>query len=185
MNSDNTSLDITAIESGLFTDRQMIATGLGEFPVIFGWCFIDGVSKGKNFRFGNTHLNGDDTGALNTAQAQEFLDMVVSTTELPTIVVGDMNVNPEATNCGFDDPSETYNLMTENLNDAWEGDGGYTDGANEKLTDADFYKRIDYIFYNTKLKMEDIVIVGREASRNSPPLYASDHAGLVASFSLS
>ena len=144
-------LDITAIESGLFTDRQMIATGLGEFPVIFGWCFIDGVSKGKNFRFGNTHLNGDDTGALNTAQAQEFLDMVVSTTELPTIVVGDMESNPDAINYGFDDPSETYNLMTENLNDAWEGDGGYTFATNEKLTEADFYKRIDYIFYNTKV----------------------------------
>lgn len=182
VNDDNNSIEIVHTASGIFSRQQTITTPFGDLEIPFGWCYVDGVTSDKKFRFANTHLNRYG-GELNEAHAAEFLKMITKT-DSPLIVVGDMNITPEGTSTDIPEVTKTYNILTEDLIDAWDSDGGYSCCFNERLTGGDLVERIDYILYDGKLKKKSVNEIGTTAFRDKKPLFASDHSGLVASFTL-
>jgi endonuclease/exonuclease/phosphatase family metal-dependent hydrolase len=154
-----------------------------------GWCSIDVDSRGRSFRFIDTHLEDALPAGLpniQLAQAFELLSVPANTT-LPVILAGDFNSDAY----GLYSP-ETYALLTSlgHFTDAWSvaqpKSLGLTWGHDALLSDVTFpfVFRLDLVLYRgggfeaTDAEVIDPVI------RNTAPLWFSDHAGVSASLAV-
>ena len=154
-----------------------------------GWCSIDVESRGRSFRFINSHLEDALPPGLpniQLAQAFELLSVPAATT-LPVVLAGDFNSDAY----GNYSP-ETYGLLTSlgHFTDAWSvaepHSLGLTWGHDALLADVTFpfVFRLDLVLYRgnvfeaTDAETIDPVI------RNTAPLWFSDHAGVAASLSI-
>ncbi len=140
-----------------------------------GWTAVDVRFRGRVLRFINTHLEAFHPG-ITALQAGELLAGPAATS-LPVVLVGDFNSPPEP--LPF---SAAYALIAA---------AGFTDVAVGGLPtccfDADvadpaapLTTRIDLIWYRGPFTALDVDRIGDEPIRDTPPVWASDHAGLVA-----
>lgn len=154
-----------------------------------GWTSVDVKIRGKEFRMINTHLENilPGTGtAIQVAQAQELL-VGPADTELPTIMLGDFNSRA-------DQNGDVYQLVTgSGFSDVWTqthpGEDGFTCCHDADLRNdvVDFSEgRIDWVLYRGDFLPLEMDLFNEELNDRTPSgLWASDHAGLVASLVVS
>ena len=188
-NDDVDELTWTNARSGHFEAQATVTvpTGDPEMPtaeVSFdrGWASIDATFDGDRFRFVNTHLEVEDFEAVQEAQAGELIAGPLHTLR-PVIAVGDFNSAADGST------TDTYRLMLKALFiDAWWtnfGKRGFTCCQAERLDNEEslLKSRIDFVFTRRALPTE-AHLVGDEPFQYEPPLWMSDHAGVVATVKL-
>ena len=147
-----------------------------------GWCSVDVFTRGRTFRFINAHLEENSAAPIQAAQALELLAGPAQT-PLPVLLVGDLNSDANG-----NDGTATYSLLTQSLTDTWSvvhpGDAGLTWGHDDRLADPtiEFVWRLDLIlFRGGQFQPLDMWRLSPQFQA-TPPLWPSDHAGLVAHF---
>jgi endonuclease/exonuclease/phosphatase family metal-dependent hydrolase len=144
-----------------------------------GWASVDVKIRGKPFRFVTTHLEAFSPLVRNP-EAAELLAGPAAT-DLPVVLVGDMNSGP-----GFD--LGAYNiLLGAGSSDAWIDGSGLTCCHADDLHNPDptLTKRIDLVLARGGFETLSADVVGEEpADRTASGLWPSDHAGVVATLGL-
>jgi endonuclease/exonuclease/phosphatase family metal-dependent hydrolase len=170
--------------SGTYQEQLFFTPRLpGAQPVSFrrGWTSIDGRFRGRSFHFVNTHLETSIAPVVQLAQAQELL-AGPAFGRGADLVVGDMNSAADGST------TPTYGVLTTRLRDAWRvrhGAPGYTCCQQPTLTNptSQLSRRIDLILVRGARPVTARV-VGNVPFAATPPLWASDHAGVVAALQL-
>jgi endonuclease/exonuclease/phosphatase family metal-dependent hydrolase len=190
VNGDTRHLEVLRSRSGDYVAQEAI-TPPGGAPVSFarGWVYIDALFQGKKFRFVNTHLEVEDFAATQEAQGREFLAGPARTSGA-VIATGDFNsaADPATTST----PTTTYADLTRRwFRDAWwvnHGAPGLTCCQNSPLSNpvSQLRTRIDLVLTHGPVRSRAAHVVGDTpmAGVVGPPLWASDHAGVVASLRL-
>jgi endonuclease/exonuclease/phosphatase family metal-dependent hydrolase len=149
--------------------------------ILRGWVAVDATIGGNTVRFLSTHLEPPEiVPDVQAAQAAEIMAELADET-LPVVVVGDLNSNADGTS------TTTYaDFLAAGYSDAW-GEIGWHPGMtcchddNLQNPTTDFVKRIDYILYRGDLEVVSADVVGDDPAERTPAgLWASDHAGVVA-----
>jgi endonuclease/exonuclease/phosphatase family metal-dependent hydrolase len=151
---------------------------LGPIPVLRGWNAADLAFRGRRFRFVNQHIEAynDD---IRIAQARElYLRGGPASTRRSVIVAGDLNSDPN----GRGGQGEgAYNAMIAGgFTDTWtaanRGNPGFTFGVDAALENADFDRRIDFVFERGRFRTLRSQLFGGAPVRGQWP---SDHKGVV------
>jgi endonuclease/exonuclease/phosphatase family metal-dependent hydrolase len=171
-------------QHGNFADQAVFLPPLpGAEQVSFnrGWASIDGRFRGQRFHFVNTHLEVAGFAREQVAQAEELLAGPAFGPGAD-ILVGDINSAGGTTTT-----TPTYALLTAQFRDAWSvrRGPGYTccqapllDNPTSQLS-----RRIDVIL-SRGARPVSAWRIGERPIRSSPPLWLSDHAGVVADLRL-
>jgi len=142
-----------------------------------GWIAADITCNGRKARYVCTHLEAM-SGSVRDDQARQLINSL-SSTNLSTVVMGDMNTEPG---------SDVYAHFTDaGFADAWAAHNGVDEGPtccqsgdlqNDK---SELSRRIDYILLRGALSPVSSTRVGyRPSDRTQDGLWPSDHAGVVA-----
>jgi endonuclease/exonuclease/phosphatase family metal-dependent hydrolase len=144
------------------------------------WCSVDVTTRGRTFRFINAHLEENTAAPIQAAQAQELLAGLAQT-RLPVILVGDFN-----SDANDHDGTTTYGLLTQAFTDTWRvvhpRDPGLTWGHDPLLADptVEFVWRLDLVlFEGSQFKALGMWPMSPQFQA-TPPLWPSDHAGVLA-----
>jgi len=171
-------LKLSNPQSGRYAASLTITTPAGPLTLPRGWASVDVKIRGKSFRFVTTHLEAV-TPLVRNPQATELLAGPTNT-ELPVVLVGDMNSGP-----GGD--LTAYGILTGGgFADAWSS-GPLTCCHKNDLHNPDptLTKRIDLILTRGGFETVSADIVGEAAAdRTASGLWPSDHAGVVATLEL-
>ena len=177
VNEDTPDLEVFNPQNALFDAQAVLDTPVGPLSFDRGWASVDGTLEGKKFRFVNTHLETGQFPAVQEAQAQEFLDGPAKVGGA-VIAVGDFNSRADGTS------TASYGILTQSyFRDAWDtasGDG-FTCCQNETLTNSppDLTSRIDLVLTHAAARAQSAAVIGDQPFQGVPPLYPSDHAGVV------
>jgi endonuclease/exonuclease/phosphatase family metal-dependent hydrolase len=166
-------LKLTDARTSTFPTTLTLPTVLGPIAAPRGWASVDVKIRGKSFRFVTTHLEAFSPFVRNP-QAVELLAGPLAT-DLPVVVVGDFNSGP-----GMD--LGAYGILTAGgLTDAW-ADGPATCCHAVDLHDPNptLTKRIDLVLTRGGFRTIDASVVDGRVNG----LWASDHAGVVATLAL-
>lgn len=151
---------------------------LGPIPVLRGWNSVDLAFRGRRFRVVNQHIEAynDD---VRTAQARElYLRGGPARTRRPVIVVGDLNSDPQGR--GGQGQGGYEAMRAGGFTDTWTAANrrarGFTFGVDAALEDAEFNRRIDFVFEKGRFRTRRSQLFGRSPVRGQ---WASDHAGVV------
>lgn len=183
VNADTPGLDWSNPRDGSFTAQQTFQPPVGG-PISFdrGWASVDGVYKGKKFRFVNTHLEVEDSPLVQQAQAREFL---AGPARGPAVIAtGDFNSAADGST------TTSYAQLTKAwFRDAWSvnpGEPGLTCCQNSTLTNpaSALRSRIDLVLTHGAVRPLTASVVGDTLIGATPPLWPSDHAGVVATVRL-
>jgi endonuclease/exonuclease/phosphatase family metal-dependent hydrolase len=185
VNDDRRGLWWGHARSGTYTAQQTFTPPVpGAEPVSFrrGWVTIDGWLKGHPFHFANTHLETEDFPAVQEAQAAEFL-AGPALGRGADIAVGDFNSAADGST------TDSYEQLTRVFTDAWRVNRyqpGFTCCQNETLTNpqSQLSSRIDLVLSRYPAKPRSAHVVGAVPFQAVPPLWPSDHAGVVATLKL-
>lgn len=152
---------------------------LGAVKIARSWASIDIYMRGSGFRFVSVHLE-DSQPTVRQAQTAELIRRLSFTT-MPIVLVGDFNEDANT------EGAPAYQMLLESgFKDAWDaadGTGGATccqadDLRNESSSLAN---RIDFVLTRGKASITAPFLVGVDpARRRTNGLWASDHAGIVA-----
>jgi endonuclease/exonuclease/phosphatase family metal-dependent hydrolase len=179
--------------SGRYQEQARVPSPVGELSFDRGWVSIEGRLDRQPFRFVNTHLETEDFPAVQQAQAAEFL---AGPGKGGTIIaVGDFNSASDGST------TTSYAQLTApgKFRDAWDEDllgpgltccqasntpplaPGALNNPNSTLR-----TRIDLVLSRGSARSfaERSAVVGAAPFQGDPPLWASDHAGVVAQFRL-
>lgn len=187
-------LRVTGRDSGRYEADIGVPTPVGELTSRRGWASVDATVDGRRLRFVTTHLESVNLLEVRERQATELVsgDGPLRTRR-PTILVGDMNSDPQSRGGA---PQAAYDTITGfGMRDSWAtlhpSRDGLTFGFSETLTDvttAAFDKRIDYVFSRgRKLRPLRSRIVGTQQGNRGPAplrLWPADHAGVVTAYKL-
>jgi endonuclease/exonuclease/phosphatase family metal-dependent hydrolase len=187
VNEDTRGLHWGHTRTGTYATQQSFPIPQGA-PVSFGrgWVTIDATYRGRRFHVANTHLEVDGFAAVQEAQAAEFLAGPAGGRGAD-IALGDFNSAADGST------TDTYDLLTDRFRDAWSvnpGDPGYSSGQNETLTNpvSTLDQRIDLVLLHGCVRPLEAHLVGDEPFRPQVlpprPIWASDHAGVVATVRL-
>jgi hypothetical protein len=172
---------INGVKSVDFINDLVVPSPAGPLASNRGYVSVDAVVDGASFRFVSTHL--ELPSPVQMLQLGEILAGNSDAARL--ILAGDLNSRSD----GLDTP--TYlNALAAGFGDIWASLGvgsGFTccelPGLNNPVPLLD--ERIDYILYRGPgIDPLAVDILGETTFRGSAPLYVSDHAGLVATFSI-
>lgn len=189
-----TDRDVILARSGVETSDARTApytnvytVNLGSLSIPFrrSWESAKVKIGGKTFLFVNTHLETEANRVIQEAQAGELIDRLQGES-LPVLLVGDFNSAADGSN------TQSYSeIQQAGYTDTWTAAGsgdGLTCCHQEDLTDAtaDFYERIDYVFFsNNDFTGNSIQVVGDQLSNRTPGgLWPSDHAGVNAALEI-
>jgi endonuclease/exonuclease/phosphatase family metal-dependent hydrolase len=167
--------------SGNFEARLPLP--IDDVTVLRGWCSIDVESRGRHFRFINTHLEDGLPPPLPNIQLGQAVELLLgpARTSLPVVLAGDFNSDAFA---GYS--PETYSLLTNQggFTDLWSVVGGrspgLTWGHDQFLSDVTvpFVLRLDLILMRGPgFEAEEGVVVDPVIG-TAPPLWFSDHGGV-------
>lgn len=181
VNKDTPRLKVLKARSGDYTAQQEF-TPPGSEPVSFarGWTYINAKFHGRKFRFVNTHLETEDFAAVQEAQGREFLAGPAKTKGV-VIATGDFNSAADSST------TRTYAYLTRRFDDVWDVKPtrpGFTCCQNSSLSNvtSELRTRIDLILTRGRVSTKQARVVGHRkiTTSGTPPLWASDHAGVVA-----
>ncbi len=177
-------LKLSNIQTGQYIARVIFPLPDGsQIEIPRQWASVDAKIRGKSFRFITTHLESLDPPMypLNVRyyQAQELLTGPAAT-ELPVVVVGDLNSEPG-------DLGDAAHLLIEaGFVDSWQaafpGQTGYTcchpaDLSNPAST---LVEQIDLVLTRGDFSIAAIDILGDEPESFAVlDKWPSDHAGVV------
>jgi len=180
-------LELGKAVTGRYADQQSFPVpGTDGLTLDFGrgWVYVDGTLRGSKFRFLNTHLEIGRFGAVQEAQAAEFLAGPAKAGR-PVIATGDFN-SPADPNVST---TSTYADLTRRwFDDAWAVRGsapGFTccqSGTLDNPTKS-LRTRIDLIL-TRGVQTRFARVVGATPIAETTPRWASDHAGVVAGLQL-
>lgn len=190
VNGDRAGLTWGNPRSGNYTAQQTFTPPVpGASPVSFnrGWTSIQARLDGKTFRMVNTHLETEDFKAVQQAQAAEFLAGPARGGQ--TLATGDFNSAADGST------TTSYAQLTAPpaFTDAWTvnpGTAGLSCCQNGTLTNpvTELTSRIDLILTRGPLRPISAQVVSNTPFRaqTNPlrPIWASDHAGIVATVSI-
>lgn len=183
VNEDRAGLRWKRPRAGTYEAQQSFVPPGGE-PVSFkrGWVTIEGSLKGRPFHFANTHLETEASPVVQEAQAAEFL-AGPALGRGADIATGDFNSAADGST------TTSYAQLTKVFTDAWgvnRGLPGLTCCQNEKLDNpvSKLSSRIDLVLSRHGASAISAHLVGDTPFQKAPPLWASDHAGVVATLRL-
>lgn len=140
------------------------------------------TANGRPFRVINTHLDST-VPAIRRAQAGELLAGPANTS-MPVVLVGDLNSAP-----GESGPSAYATLIGSGFVDTWTQANGAAPGftccqaENLRNPTPTFTERIDHVLSRPRLKvLRSQLIGGDHQDRTRSGLWASDHAGIMITF---
>lgn len=152
-----------------------------------GWASVEVSTRGRQFRFVNTHLEafgipGTDAEALRIQQVGELLAGPLSAAG-ETVLVGDLN-SEAAPHQGRD----AYDaLITKGFRDAWtathSGADGFSCCERPDLSNRSpaLSQRIDLVLYKGRVSGRSAGLTGNTARAiGGAVMWPSDHAGLAA-----
>lgn len=185
INADRDGLTWHSPRSGSYIAQQSFQPPIpGAPPVSFkrGWATIEGTIEGRPFHFANTHLETEDFPGVQEAQAAEFLAGPAFGPGAD-IATGDFNSAADGST------TTSYGQLTKKFKDAWrvnKGLPGLTCCQNETLTNeaSQFSSRIDLILSRNGAKALAASVIGATRFQDASPLWASDHAGVIATVRL-
>ena len=163
---------------------QLPVGGMGgpTVTVYRGWVAADVKFRGTRLRFLNTHLE-DAVPAIQEAQAYEFINGPAHH-DARVLAVGDFNSD------AITNSTMTYQMLLEaDFTDVWStvhpGVPGATWGQDPDLLNGTsmLTQRLDLILFKGRFRARDATIVGddpADRTQTNPPLWPSDHAGIVA-----
>lgn len=179
VNDDTAGLTVGSTRSGRYAAQQVLTTSAGPLSFDRGWVSVTGRYQGKSFRFVNTHLETEDFPAVQEAQAAEFLRGPAKGGQV--IATGDFNSAADGST------TTSYAQLTapQAFTDAWTVNAnapGLTCCQNSTLTNptSQLKSRIDLILTRGPIRTLSAGVVGDAPFQATPPLWASDHAGVVA-----
>ena len=189
VNGDTGGLSVKDSRSGDYTAQQTFAPPGTTTPVSFarGWAYIDASFRGSKFRFITTHLEVESFPKVQEAQGREFLAGPANT-DGAVIATGDFNSDAEPG--PTDVNTTTYSDLTKSFfKDAWLVNGGANGDTccqNSTLTNpvSQLRTRIDLVLTHGQVDTESAEVVNDERISTTPPLWPSDHAGVVATLEL-
>ncbi|GAA2142063.1 hypothetical protein GCM10009844_12890 [Nocardioides koreensis] len=194
VNDDTAGLVVKDSQSGDYATQQTFPVpslpGTPPAPPVSfarGWAYIDATYNATKFRFVTTHLEVEGFPTVQEAQAREFLAGPAKTGGA-VIATGDFNSDAEP--APTDTNTTTYTDLTKSwFKDAWAVNGGANGDTccqNSTLTNpvSQLKTRIDLILTHGPVRTQSAEVVNDELISNTPPLWASDHAGVVATLSL-
>jgi len=164
-----------------------VSLGGAQTGVYEGWSSVNATVGGRTIRFVATHLETQDAGPVQVAQAQELLG-ILQGEPLPTILAGDFNSDVFGADPTRATPS--YGMITQaGFTDSWlrpyQTPAGLTCCESDELTNPvpAFNQRIDFIFTRNlprlALAIERDVVGDRRRDRTPGGLWPSDHGGVV------
>jgi endonuclease/exonuclease/phosphatase family metal-dependent hydrolase len=183
VNDHSPGLQTFGPRNGRYAAQQVQATPVGPLSFDRGWASIDGTLDGKTFRFVTTHLEIEQSPVVQEAQAKEFLAGPAKAGGA-VIAAGDFNSAADGST------TATYaNLTKAWFRDAWDtnpGDPGFSCCQSDTLTNATstFASRIDLVLTHGASIALSAKLIGDTPFQAAPPLWPSDHAGLVATVRL-
>ncbi len=186
VNEDTPYLSWWGAKSGLYAAQQEFTPPVpGAAPISFkrGWASIEASYRGLPFRFVNTHLETESFPTVQQAQAAEFL-AGPARSRGRVISTGDFNSAADGST------TTSYASLTRSFRDAWStrgSDPGLTCCFNETLSDptTPLTTRIDLVLAKNGAYPVGANVVGATPFQAKAPLWASDHAGVLASIRLS
>jgi endonuclease/exonuclease/phosphatase family metal-dependent hydrolase len=167
------------VTSGNFSPASTFSVTVFGQPLPFsrGWVAADVNVRGKRFRLVNTHLESEDAGTVREDQASELIAPGGPATPNPTVLIGDLNSDP---NLGASDPESPpafLRLMAAGFRSL--AGPALTGGHGELLNDFSNVLdggRIDHILTNS-------ASIGFTTSQvldsQGGGLWASDHGGVL------
>lgn len=166
---------------GTFNAALTLPLFQGSLRIDRGWGYVDVRVRNREFRFVNTHFEAFDPGEfIRVQQAKELLEGPLDT-DLPVVLVGDMNSN--AAGKGL-----AYGILIDSggFEDAWStanpGEPGLTCCHDADLRNdlVDLRSRIDLILVRDGVRVRELERVGIDTGMRTPSgLWPSDHAGVV------
>jgi endonuclease/exonuclease/phosphatase family metal-dependent hydrolase len=187
VNDDTAGLSVERTRSGRFDAQQVLDTPSGPLSFDRGWVSVDARYLGKSFRLVNTHLETEDFPAVQEAQTAEFLAGPAKGGQV--IATGDFNSAADGSS------TNSYAQLTAPpaFTDVWSvnpGDDGATCCQNSTLTNpaSALGSRIDLILTRGPIRPVSAEVVGNTPFRAQEfpprPIWASDHAGVVATVTI-
>jgi endonuclease/exonuclease/phosphatase family metal-dependent hydrolase len=154
---------------------------VGDLEFERGWIAADITFRGERARYVCTHLEAL-SGSVREAQAEQLIEWL-SGTNLPVVILGDMNALP---------PTSVYQQFTDaGYTDAWTENHGLFEGptccqdADLLNDDSHLATRIDQIFTRGAITPISSQRAGhKQADRTPGGLWPSDHAAVVAKLRL-
>ena len=184
INSDTSGLRWGHARHGNYAVQQTFTPPVaGAAPESFnrGWVSIDGRYRGERFHLSSTHLETANVPVVQQAQATEFL-AGPARGRGTDIALGDFNSAADGST------THTYAALTKRFRDAWlvNDDPGLTCCQDQTLTNptSKLATRIDLVLSRRGAKTVKTHRVGVTPFQASPPLWPSDHAGVVATLRL-
>ena len=187
VNNDTPHLRVVKARTGHYAAQEVLQLPTGAAASFArGWAYVSGTFRGKKFRFVNTHLEMARYTATQEAQAYEFLTGPARAAGA-VIATGDFNSNAD-----LGKQSTTYTaLIAARFKDAWQrtnaDDPGLTCCQSPSLTNtaSRLGTRIDLILTHGEIRAKAAAVVGATPiSASTPPFWAADHAGVVATLRL-
>jgi endonuclease/exonuclease/phosphatase family metal-dependent hydrolase len=170
-------------QHGNYQTQQLFTPPVpGAEPVSFrrGWASIEGRYHGRRLHFVTTHLETETFPAVQQAQAAELLAGPAFGPGAD-LLTGDLNSAADGSS------TTTYATVTGRFRDAWRiNDGpGYTCCHDPALSDPSqaLAERIDLVLAHGARPVR-ATVVGDAPFSATAPLWASDHAGVVAALRL-
>lgn len=166
------NIKVSNAQGGLY-ENALVLPVLGQpLRIDRGWTSVDVKHRGRSFRLINTHLEAF-AQPIAQLQAQELLTSGPVQTDLPVVLVGDFNSAPGE--------AAYQAIRAAGFTDVGEGSGPtccYDDALADPSAQLD--TRIDLVFTRGPIKARAVKRVGVRLFQAQPPLWASDHAGVVA-----
>ena len=159
---------------------------LGQIDVDRGWTAVDLTVPEGTVRVVSTHLERLSP-PVQIAQGAELL-VRPADTDLPVILLGDLNSAAGSGGVAYESDTPTYdNMLSAGFVDAWSlrhgTDEGFTCCQAEDLRNlpGSLTERIDLVLLRGELGTSNVQLVGDDPADRTPSgLWPSDHAGVRA-----
>jgi len=181
-------LQVSNPQTGRFSIYPQIPLGGQTIHLYRGWCSVDVLARGERFRLICTHPHDESIPEIQAAEVMELLAGVANLS-MPVMIIGDLNSDPLNRN-----GTDSYpDFAAAGFQDTWvtlhpdDSAGGLTWGHEATLSDptVPFVYRLDYVFYRgNQFTPTALEILDPRINVTTPPLWASDHAAITATFLL-
>jgi len=173
-------LKVLATQTGTFDAALPVNTAVGPITILRGWAAVDIKQRGKTYRVIDVHTEAYHP-FVQYLQAGELL-AGPATTNLPVIIVGDLNADAEANGASY------LLALNAGFKDVWEEtnptDPGYTWPLffSDPAVSTTALERLDLILFRGDLSARSAEILGEAipGDLTTSGLRPSDHAGLSA-----
>ncbi|HEX3242078.1 MAG TPA: endonuclease/exonuclease/phosphatase family protein [Solirubrobacterales bacterium] len=191
VNDDTPGLTWSNPQSGRYAAQEVVNSPVGSLSFDRGWASIDARLKQQPFRFVTTHLETEEFPTVQQTQAGEFLKGPARGGTV--IATGDFNSAADGST------TNSYAQVTApgKFRDAWDEDqlGPGLSCCQESNTPplapgalnnpvSTLRTRIDLILTRGAAKSDGAQLIGDSPFEATPPLWPSDHAGVVAQLRL-